>query len=135
MRFLFRLTFFLLLNFAILFIAGTFIAGFSAGGGSSSGGEISVNFVNLMIAAAIFTLINFYIRPLVKFVLSPIVFLTLGLFTIAINAGMLRLLDILSENVTITGIEPLIYGTLFISVLNFLINFLSKYIFRQGKLI
>ena len=135
MRFLFRLTFFLLLNFAILFIAGTFITGFSAGGGSSSGGEISVNFVNLMIAAAIFTLINFYIRPLVKFVLSPIVFLTLGLFTIAINAGMLRLLDILSENVTITGIEPLIYGTLFISVLNFLINFLSKYIFRQGKLI
>ena len=135
MRFLFRLTFFLLLNFAILFIAGTFIAGFSAGGGSSSGGEISVNFVNLMIAAAIFTLINFYIRPLVKFVLSPIVFLTLGLFTIAINAGMLLLLDILSENVTITGIEPLIYGTLFISVLNFLINFLSKYIFRQGKLI
>ena len=125
MRLLFRFIFFLLFNFVLLFIAGTFIPGF----------EISHNPVNLMIAAGIFTLINFYIRPLVKLILSPIVFLTLGLFTIAINAGMLHLLDIFSENVTITGIEPLIYGTLLISVLNFLLNFLSKYIFRQGKLI
>ena len=49
MRLLFRFTFFLLFNFVLLFIAGTFIPGF----------EISHNPVNLMIAAGIFTLINF----------------------------------------------------------------------------
>ena len=105
-------------NFIALILAGTFIQGF----------EISDNLINLMIAAAIFMLINTYIRPLVKMVLSPLVFLTLGLFSLVINAGMLRLLDILSENVTIRGTESLIYGTLLITGVNFLLHFSAKHL-------
>jgi len=125
MRFLFRLIFFLFLNYAALFIAGVFIPGF----------EISSDPINLLIAAAVFTLINFYVRPLIKLILSPIIILTLGLFSFVINMGMLRLLDILNESVIITGIKPLVYGTILITIVNFFVNFFSKYVFRQGKLI
>lgn len=108
----------LFINFFALLIAGSVIPGF----------VISNNLVNLAIAAAIFMLINTYLRPLVKMILSPLVFLSLGLFTLVINAGMLHLLDILSDNVTIGGKEPLIYGTLLITAVNFLFHFLAKYI-------
>ena len=121
MRLLSRLFFSLFSNLIALLLAGTFISGF----------EISSNIVNLFIVAAIFTLINLYIRPLVKMILSPIIILTLGLFTLVINAGMLYLLDIFSVNVTIIGIESLIYGTLLIAAINFLVSFSAKRVFKN----
>ena len=122
MRFLSHLIFSCFSNLIALILAGNFIAGF----------EISNNFVNLLIAAGIFTLLNLYLRPIIKMILSPIIFLTLGLFTLVINAGMLYLLDILSVNVTITGVEPLIYGTLLISGINLILNFSAKHLFKNS---
>lgn len=104
-------------NLLALILAGTLIPGFI----------ISGNLTNLAIAAAIFMLLNTYLKPLVKMILSPLIILTLGLFTLVINAGMLSLLDILSENVTINGNEPLIYGTLLITGVNILLHFSAKY--------
>lgn len=121
MRFFGRIIFAFFSNLIALILAGNLIAGFA----------ISGNFVNVLIAAAIFMLLNIYVRPLVKLILSPAVILTLGLFTLVINAGMLYLLDILSENVTITGTEPLIYGTLLITGVNFLLNFSAKALFKR----
>lgn len=116
MKLISHLIFFFFSNLIALFLAGNLIPGF----------VISDNLTNLTIAAAIFTLINTYLRPLIKMILSPLVFLSLGLFTLVINAGMLYLLDILSENVTIIGKEPLIYGTLLITGVNFLLHFSAK---------
>ena len=121
MRLISRLIFSFFSNLIALILAGQLIAGF----------EISADFVNLLIAAGVFTIINLYIRPLVKFFLSPLVILTLGLFSLVINAGMLYLLDILSENVTIAGIEALAYGTLLITIVNILLNFSAKSLFKQ----
>ena len=105
-----------------LILAGNFIAGFA----------ITSNFTDLLIAAGTFTLINWLIRPLVRALLSPIVFLTLGLFTLVINAGMLYLLDILSVNVTLSGTEPLIYGTLLITGVNIVLHFSAKTLFKNS---
>jgi len=105
-----------------LILAGNFITGF----------VITSNFTDLLIAAGTFTLINWLIRPLVKALLSPIVFLTLGLFTLVINAGMLYLLDILSVNVTLSGTEPLIYGTLLITGVNIVLHFSAKTLFKNS---
>ena len=71
-------------------------------------------------------LINWYVKPIVSWILTPVIILTLGLFTLVINAGMLYLLDILSENVTITTTESLLYGTLLIAGINLLLNFSAK---------
>lgn len=115
-----RLIFNYFSNLIALILAGNLIPGF----------EISGNLTNVMIAAAIFVLINFYIRPLVSWVLTPVIVLTLGLFSLVINAAMLYLLDILSLNVTIIATEPLIYGTLLISGINLVLNFSAKHLFK-----
>ncbi len=108
-------------NLIALILAGNFIANFA----------VTSDFRNLLLAAATFTLINWLIRPLLKMILSPIIFLTLGLFTLVINAGMLYLLDILSVNVNISGTEPLIYGTLLITGVNILLHFSAKLLFKK----
>ncbi len=118
MKLLSRLVFSFFSNLIALIIAGNVIVGF----------EITSNLVNLMIAAGVFTLLNIYLRPLVKMILSPLVILTLGLFTLVINAGMLYLLDILSVNVRVNTIESLIYGTLLITGVNFLLHFSAKFL-------
>ncbi|MGP0222009.1 MULTISPECIES: phage holin family protein [unclassified Paenarthrobacter] len=45
----------------------------------------------------IFGVVNAFVRPLVKFLSLPVTILTLGLFTIVINAGMLYLTAWLSS--------------------------------------
>ncbi len=109
-------------NLIAIILAGQFIAGFEV---------VSSPFENLLLAAATFTVINWFIRPLLKMILSPIIFLTLGLFTLVINAGMLYLLDILSVNVNISGTESLIYGTLLITGVNILLHFSAKILFKK----
>jgi len=121
MKWLANLIFSYFSNLIALILAGNFIANFI----------VTSDFRNLLLAAATFTLINWFIRPLLKMILSPIIFLTLGLFTLVINAGMLYLLDILSVNVSIIGTEPLIYGTLLITGVNILLHFSAKLLFKK----
>jgi len=46
---------------------------------------------NLLIVAIIFGLVNAFIRPVVKLLSLPLTLITLGLFTLVINALMLLL--------------------------------------------
>ena len=53
---------------------------------ASSGGVFGV-----LVVAVIFGLVNAFIRPIIKLISLPITCLTLGLFTLVINAAMLLL--------------------------------------------
>lgn len=53
--------------------------------------EMSGGWVGLLVVALIFGIVNAFIRPIVKLFSLPITCLTLGLFTLVINAGMLLL--------------------------------------------
>ena len=58
----------------------------------------------LLMLAIIFGLVNTFIRPIAKLLTFPINFLTLGLFSLVINALMLMLTDFLSQGrMTIEG--------------------------------
>jgi putative membrane protein len=66
--------------------------------------ELSGGWVGLLAVALIFGLVNAFIRPIVKLFSLPITCLTLGLFTLVINAGMLLLTAFLAGSLlTITG--------------------------------
>ncbi len=52
---------------------------------------------HLGIVAVIFGLVNALVRPLLKFLTCPLIILTLGLFTLVINAAMLWLTAAASE--------------------------------------
>ena len=119
-KFLARLIFSFFSNLIALFIVDYFITGFQVGGDSLS----------FLITAAILTLLNAFVRPILRLILTPIIILTFGLGIIAVNALIIYLLDILMVNITITGLVPLVYGTLVISLINMAINFSAKKVYK-----
>ncbi|OGY66092.1 MAG: hypothetical protein A3A04_00855 [Candidatus Harrisonbacteria bacterium RIFCSPLOWO2_01_FULL_40_28] len=86
---------------------------------------------SLLLVALIFTLMNVTIRPFLRLFFGPIVIVTLGLFYIVINAVILNILDIVSEGVTISGLTSLVYATVIVTVINFLINFSFRRVERE----
>lgn len=77
----------------------------------------------LFIVAAIFGLINALIRPIVKLLTLPITCLTLGLFSLVINALMFWLTVVLVPWLSLTGtifnnILTIFLGSLIISVIS-----------------
>jgi putative membrane protein len=67
------------------------------------GFNFSGNFLNLIVVAIIFGLVNALIRPIVKLLTLPITLITLGLFTLVINALMLILTAWISSSLSLGG--------------------------------
>ena len=121
MKFVSRLIFSVFSNSIALYVAAYFITGFNFLGG----------FVELIIAGAILSVINTFIRPILKLILGPLIILTLGLFIIVVNAATLYILDIFSQPLTIQGYIPLLYASLLIGFVNFIISTSGKLLQRE----
>jgi len=82
------------------------------------------------IAAAIFGLVNALIRPVLTFLTCPLLFLTLGLFSLVINALMLwltgRLATEFGVGFYVAGFWPAFWGALVISVVNLISSLLIE---------
>lgn len=111
-----KLIFSVFSNMVAIFATSYFITGFLFEG----------NFIDLLVAAAIFTAIHTFVEPLLKLIFGPLIFLTLGLFIFVINALGLYLLDIFSAALTIQGYLPLVIATLIIGIINYVISFSGK---------
>jgi len=68
----------------------------------------------LLFAGFILGLINFFIKPILKFITLPLRILTLGLFSLIINIAIIWLVDIFFIELIITGIMPLFWTSLII---------------------
>lgn len=122
MKFIGRLVFSVFSNALAIIAAAYFITNFVFDG----------DFISLLTAAVILTLINIFIRPVMKLVLGPLIVLTLGLFIIVINGLIIFMLDFFSPSITINGLLPLFLATLIIGAVNFFINSSAKLIFKKG---
>lgn len=111
-----KILFLFLSNLAAIWTAAYFVVGFS----------VSSNLGGLIEIAAILTALNLLIKPIIKLILSPIIIITLGLGIILVNGSILYILDFFSDNITITGLAPLLYATLIISIVNFIIHLFTK---------
>jgi putative membrane protein len=82
--------------------------------------------ITLIVLAVIFTLVNALVKPLVKLLSLPLLILTLGLFTLIINALMLWLTAWLSGftdyGLTVAGFWPAVWGGLLIAIVNFVLG-------------
>lgn len=121
MRLLSRFLFSLFSNLLAFIIAKTYITGFIVTG----------DLKELLIVVAIFTVINTFIRPVLKLILGPIIILTFGIGILLVNALMLYLLDYFSKNVTIQGLEPLAYATLIISAVNLIVSISARKTYKE----
>jgi len=81
--------------------------------------------ITLLVVAAIFGLVNSFVRPVVKLLSLPLYLLTLGLFFLVVNALMLMLTAWLVPGFHLTGgFWHTVLIALFVSVLSFLVNLL-----------
>ena len=78
-------------------------------------------------AAVVLALVNTYLRPLVILLTLPINILTLGLFTLVINAGLLWLVgQLLQPRFRVDDFGSAFWGALVISVISVLLNLFLK---------
>lgn len=115
-----------LLSRLILHIASISLA-FSAANHFVAGFSFTGSFVELLLAAVLFTVVNATLGTVMRIILSPLIVLTLGLAMIGINAVVLYLLDIWIKPLTIGGYIPLLFATLVISALGMVISFAAKH--------
>ncbi len=75
-----------------------------------------------VIAAGIFGIVNAVIRPIVLILTLPINLLTLGLFTLVINAAMLKLVADVVPGFSIESFQAAFLGALLISIISWVMN-------------
>jgi putative membrane protein len=80
----------------------------------------------LIIVALLFGLVNFLVKPLVKLLSLPLLILTLGLFTLIVNALMLLLTSWLADKLDLSfhveGFWTAVVGALIISVVSWALH-------------
>ena len=64
--------------------------------------------------------LSVFVKPILKLLSLPLVILTLGLFTLVINAGMLWVTATALDTITFSGILPLLWTTIIVSVFHVL---------------
>ncbi len=83
---------------------------------------LTKNLVSLFTVAGLLLMGQLLVRPILKLLLSPLIFITIGLFTIVINAIILAMVDFTSPYITINGLPALLYCTLIISAVHIIIR-------------
>ncbi len=89
-------------------------------------GEGSDKLLSAFFTAIILALVNLIIRPIVKVLTLPINILTLGLFSLIINAAMLWIVDHFVEGFSVFGFWGYFLGALAISIINSVLYKLLK---------
>jgi putative membrane protein len=101
-----------ILNAAALWVAAALIPGLDFTGGPG----------RLLLVAAVFGLVNSTIRPLLTVLTCPLIVITLGLFTLVINALMLLLTGWLSESwnlgFSVSGFWSAFFGGLIVGLVS-----------------
>lgn len=85
--------------------------------GITWGGDL----VGLLVAGAVFGLLNLIVRPLVMLLALPFIVLTLGLFYFVVNGLLLLVLSWLMPTYHVSGLWAGILGSLVIMLVNWLI--------------
>ncbi len=74
--------------------------------------------LTLFIAGLLLGLINFFIKPILKIISTPLIIFTLGLFIVVINIALLWFLEYLMPELSIIGFWSYFWGVLIISLVN-----------------
>lgn len=80
----------------------------------------------LLLAGMVMGVVNFFVRPVVKLITAPLILLTLGLFSLIINAFLLWLVELIVPGLEIKGIMAYVFGVIVIGLVNFGINLFTK---------
>lgn len=112
----------ILINAAAIWLATQVLDGMEVVGG----GDTTTTVVVLVVLGLLFGVVNAVVRPIVKAISFPLYVVTLGLFTLVVNALMLWLTAWLSEQtdygLRIDDFGTAFLGALIVSVVSFVLN-------------
>lgn len=74
------------------------------------------------LAGLLLGLFNLLVKPIVKLLSLPINILTLGLFNIIINAGMLWIVDLVIKGLEVEGFWAYVLSSLVISIISIVVS-------------
>ena len=105
-----------------LFVAAWLVTGIRVDGGG---------WVIYAVMAVILGLVNAFVRPLLKLLTCPLILLTLGLFTLVVNALTLLLSAWVANNLFsvgfyIDGFWPALWGAIIVSIVSVVLNVFIK---------
>lgn len=113
-----------------IWITSLLVGGFDVVGGDSTGATVVV----LVVVAFILAVVNAGVKPVVAFLSFPLYILTLGLFTLVVNALMLLLTAWITSHtdwgLRIDGFWTAVWAALLVSLVSF---FTSLAIGRRDK--
>jgi putative membrane protein len=79
-----------------------------------------------LIAALILGIVNAILRPILVVLSLPLELLTLGLFTLVINALLFWLVGALHVGLTVDGFWPAFWGAIVMAIVSWLLSFLTR---------
>ena len=122
MRFVVRV----LVTAAALAVAAWLIDGIRFTGPRQGMDEIQEKILPLLLVAAILSVINSFVRPVLTILSIPFIIVTLGLFLLVINAGMLlltsELADALDIGFRVRSFWPAVGGAIVITVVSWILD-------------
>ena len=98
----------IVLNGAALYVAKLYLSGFIITGGLEA----------LLVGGLVLAFLNAFVRPILRLVSSPLIFLTFGLFNIVIHVIILLVADSVLTQLTITSISSLFFASIIIALAN-----------------
>jgi putative membrane protein len=105
----------LIVNAVALWVVTLVVPGISASGPTG-----------LIIAALILGIVNAILRPILIVLSLPLEILTLGLFTLVINALLFWLVGALHVGLNVAGFWPAFWGALVMSIVSWMLSMLTR---------
>ncbi len=81
-----------------------------------------------LLAGVLLGIVNFFIKPVLKVVSMPLIMLTLGLWTIVLNALILWAVDYVFDFVLVQDLTALVWATIIIAIVNIFVSVTTKII-------
>ncbi|WFR73778.1 phage holin family protein [Prescottella defluvii] len=113
----------LAINAIAIWLASQWVSGIEiASSGKGTGSDVLI----ILGIALLFTVVNAFVKPIVQLLSLPLLILTLGLFTLVINALMLLLTSWISSQtewgLSVDGFWTAVWGALIISLVNIVLS-------------
>ena len=105
-------------NSVALYTANWLVAGFVVNGGLKE----------YLIAGILLGFLNLLVKPLLKLIATPLIILSLGLFTLIINGLILWIVDYIFNFITIESLMALFWAVIIIGIVNIMASAGAKII-------
>lgn len=91
------------------------------------------DFAALLVAAALLAVVNAIVRPAVVILALPAYVITLGLFSLIVNALMLHIVDILYGPFTVSGLLTPVLAGIIIGLINYILTRVFDTVSSEGS--